>query len=175
MEQHGSAAIVEMDMDFSPDFGNLSDRNNPPSDHATPSTLNSSSNTSYGDDTPLGTKQQKSSSNYSSQGSGLPLDKLSSLQMPPGGSNSQDAGMNSIGGRFYTSSSGSPSMLTEASNTFSMPSAWEIPNQTPGMGNANLGTLNVESFSESQWAQILGSQILGENGANAGWENWQPS
>jgi len=178
MEQAGSGASVDMDMDFSPDFGILSDRNNPPSDHPTPSTLNSSSNTSYSltgvDDPSPGTKQQKSSSNYPSQGSGLSFDKLN-IHMPPGTSNSQAAGMNSMNGRFYPSSSGSPSMPTDVSNTFSIPSAWDLPNQTPGMGNADLGALNVESFSESQWAQILGSQSLGEIGTNASWENWRPS
>jgi hypothetical protein len=168
-----------MDMDFSPEFGNLSDRNNPPSDHPTPSTLNSSSNTSYSltgaDDPSPGTKQQKSSSNYPSQESSISFDKLNSIPMPPGGLNPQAAGMNPMGGRFYSSTSGGPSMTTEASNTFSMASAWDLPNQTPAMNNADLGALNMESFSESQWAQILGSQILTEHGTNAGWEHWPPS
>jgi hypothetical protein len=174
MEQAGPGTIVDTDMDFSPDFGNLSDRNNPPSDHPTPSTLNSSSNTSYSltgaDDPSPVTKHQKSSSNYPSQGS---FDKINSVQMPDGSSNSQATGMNSMGGRFYPSNSGSPSMPTEASNTFSMPSTWDFSNQTPAMGNADLDALNVEAFSESQWAQILDSQILGET--PTGWENWRPS
>jgi hypothetical protein len=154
-----------MDMDFSPDLGNLSDRNNPPSDHPTPSTLNSSSNTSYSllgtDDAPPTKKQQKSSSNYAHQGSDMSFDKLNSAHMP-----------NSMGGQFYPSSSGSPAMPTESSNSFSMPS-WDVPTQTPDMGSADLGGLNMEPLSESQWAQIMGTQILEEDGTSSGWENWR--
>lgn len=181
MEQASSGAIVDMDMDFSPDFGNLSDRNNPPSDHPTPSTLNSSSNTSYSltgaEDAPPGTKKQKST-NYSNQGSGLSFDKLNPMHIQPEASDPQAAGMNSMGARFYPSSSGSPVMPTDSSNTFSVPPAWGVSDQIPQMSNLDLGNLSMENFSESQWAQILGTQILGENptgGANPGWENWRPS
>lgn len=50
------------------------------------------------------------------------------------------------------------------------PSSWDIPSQTPDMGNADLGGLNMEPFNESQWAQIMG-----ENGADSGWDNWRSS
>lgn len=169
-----------MDLDFSPDYGNLSDRNNPPSDHPTPSTLNSSSNTSYSltgnDDAPPGSKKQKSA-NYSNSGPGLSFEKLNSMHIPAENQNFQAAGMNSMGARYYSSSSESPVIPTE-SNSFSIPPAWGVPGQVPQMSNQDLGGLNMETFSDSQWAQILGTQILGEtptNGANNGWDNWRPS
>ncbi|CAG7957386.1 unnamed protein product [Penicillium salamii] len=180
IEQNGPGAIVDMDLDFSPDFGNLSDRNNPPSDHPTPSTLNSSSNTSYSltgnDDAPPGSKKQKSA-NYSNPGPGLSFEKLNSMHIPAENQNFQAAGMNSMAARYYSSSSESPVMPTE-SNAFSIPPAWGVPGQVPQMSNQDLGGLNMETFSDSQWAQILGTQILGEtptNGANNGWDNWRPS
>ena len=181
MEQADPGTIVDMDMDFSPDFGNLSDRNNPPSDHPTPSTLNSSSNTSYSltgaEDAPPGTKKQKST-NHPNQGSGLPFDKLNSIHMPSEIPNPQAAGMNSMNARFYPSSSGSPVIPTDPSTAFSAPPTWGLPDQMPQMGNLDLGNLSMENFSESQWAQILGTQVLGESpsgGANPGWEDWRPS
>lgn len=173
MEQTSPGKIVDLDMDFSSDFGNLSDRNNPPSDHPTPSTLNSSSHTSYSltgaEDPQLGTKQN-SSSNYPSQGSGLSFDKTNSTHMPV-----SSVGMGSMGSRIHPGSSGSPSMPTESSGSFAMPPGWDFTSQTPAVGNTNLGELNMEAFTESQWAQILGTQVLGENEAAHGWENWRPS
>lgn len=171
MEQAGPGKIIDLEMDFSSDFGNLSDRNNPPSDHPTPSTLNSSSHTSYSipgaEDPQPGTKQQNSSSNYPSQGSGLSFDKINSTHMP--------ADMGSMDSRFHPGSSDSPSMPPESSGSFAMPPAWDFAPQTPAVGNTNLSSLNMETFSESQWAQILGTQVLSENEAAPGWENWRPS
>lgn len=174
MEQAGPGKIVDLEMDFASDFGNLSDRNNPPSDHPTPSTLNSSSHTSYSitgaEDPQLGAKQQNSSSNYPSQGSGVSFDKINSTHMP-----ASAAGMGSMDSRFHLGGSGSPSMPPESSGSFAMPPAWEFAPQTPAAGNTNLGGLNMETFSESQWAQILGTQIMDENEAAPGWDNWRPS
>ncbi|CAG7927163.1 unnamed protein product [Penicillium olsonii] len=180
IEQTGPGTIVDMDLDFSPDFGNLSDRNNPPSDHPTPSTLNSSSNTSYsltgGDDAPPGTKKHKSA-NYPNSRSGLSFEKPNSMHIPPENTNFQAAGMNSMGTRYYSSSSESPVLPTESSS-FSVPPAWVVSGQMPQMNDQDMGALNMETFSESQWAQILGTQIMGDTpnpGANTGWDNWRPS
>ncbi|KAJ5478078.1 hypothetical protein N7530_003587 [Penicillium desertorum] len=180
MDQAGPpGAIIDMDMDFPPDFGNLSDRNNPPSDHPTPSTLNSSSNTSYSingaDDPSPGNKNQKTSSVYPSQASGPSFDKINSNIMPQGNTNPQATDLGSMAGQFYPSSSDSPSVAAGASGIFSMPSAWDLPAPNPETGNEDFGSLNMETFSESQWAQMLNTQIPGENGTNAGWENWRPS
>lgn len=180
MEQAGPpGAIIDMDMDFPPDFGNLSDRNNPPSDHPTPSTLNSSSNTSYSingaDDPPPPNKHQKTNSVYPSQGSAPSFDNVNPNIMPQGNTNSQVTDLGSMSGRFYPNSSDSPSVSAEASGIFSMPSAWDLPTSNPEAVNEDFGNLNMETFSESQWAQMLSTQIQGESGTNAGWQNWRPS
>lgn len=180
MDQAGQpGAIADMDMDFPPDFGNLSDRNNPPSDHPTPSTLNSSSNTSYsinGADAPSpGNKNQKTNSVYPSLGSGPSFDKANPNIMPQDNTNPQVTDLGSMAGRFYPNSSGSPSVGTGASGIFSMPSAWDLPTPNPETGNGEFGSLNMETFSESQWAQILNTQIQSEHGTNAGWDNWRQS
>ncbi|OQE43566.1 hypothetical protein PENCOP_c003G04093 [Penicillium coprophilum] len=172
-------AIVDMDMDFPPDFGNLSDKTNPPSDHPTPSTLNSSSNTPYSingaEDLSPANKQQKTNSVYPSQGSARSFDKINPTIMPQGNTNPQATDLGSMAGRFYSSSSVSPSLPTGASGIFSMPSAWDLPTQNQETGNEDFGNLNMDTFSESQWAQMLNSQIQGSNGNNAGWQNWRPS
>ncbi|KAI1831490.1 transcriptional regulator family: Fungal Specific TF [Penicillium roqueforti] len=171
-------AIIDTDMDFRSDFGNLSDRNNPPSDHPTPSTLNSSSNTSYSingaDDPPPGNKNRKTNSGYPSQESAQSFDKVNSDIMPQGNTNPRATDLDSMSGRFYPNSSNSPS-VAGASGIFSMPSAWDLPPSNPETGNEGFGNLNMEAFSESQWAQILNGQIQGESPINAGWENWRPS
>ncbi|CAI7672461.1 unnamed protein product [Penicillium discolor] len=180
MDQAGQpGAIIDMDMDFPTDFGNLSDRNNPPSDHPTPSTLNSSSNTSYsinGADNPSpGSNNQTTNSGYPSQASAVSFDKANRNIMPQGNTNPQITDLGSMAGRFYPNSSESPSVGTGASGIFSMPSAWDLPTPNPETGNGGFGSLNMETFSESQWAQMLNTQIQGEHGTNPDWENWRPS
>ncbi|KAJ5138633.1 uncharacterized protein N7515_003481 [Penicillium bovifimosum] len=175
-----TGVIVDMEMDFPPDFGNLSDRNNPPSDHPTPSTLNSSSNTSYsiiGADNPSPpNKQQKTNLMYPNQVSAPSLEKGNPSGQPHGVTNTQVTDMSSLAGRYYQNISDTTSVPTEApSSMFSMPSAWDFQAPNPDMRNGDFGNLTMESFTESQWAQMLGSQILSENGNNAGWENWRPS
>ncbi|KAJ5779462.1 hypothetical protein N7457_007182 [Penicillium paradoxum] len=171
--------IVDMEMGFSPDFGNLSDRNNPPSDHPTPSTLNSSSNTSYSitgtDDVPPANKQQKTNSMYTSQASASSFDKVNPSDMPQRAPSSHTSDMTAVGSRFYQNNSGSPSIPPDATNLFSIPSAWDLPASDSETRNGDFSNLNMESFSESQWSQMLNNQILGENGTNTGWENWRPS
>ncbi|KAJ5567411.1 hypothetical protein N7535_006717, partial [Penicillium sp. DV-2018c] len=170
--------IVDMEMDFPPDFGNHSDRNNPPSDHPTPSTLNSSSNTSYsiigGDDPSPSNKQQKTTPMYSNQLSAPSFENTNPSGLPHGVTNPQVTDVSSSIGAYYQNISGTPSVNTEASNMFSMPSAWDFPASNPETRNGDFGNLNMDSFSESQWAEMLGSQGMGENGTNTGWENWRP-
>ncbi|CAI7573504.1 unnamed protein product [Penicillium viridicatum] len=180
MDQAGQpGAIIDMDMDFRTDFGNLSDMNNPPSDHPTPSTLNSSTNTSYsinGADNPSpGSNNQTTNSGYPSQASAASFDKANRNIMPQGNTNPQVTDLGSMAGRFYPNSSASPSVGTGASGIFSMPSAWDLPTPNPETGNGGFGSLNMETFSESQWAQMLNTQVQGEHGTNTGWENWRPS
>lgn len=180
MDQAGQPrAIVDVDMDFPTDFGNLSDRNNPPSDHPTPSTLNSSSNTSYsinGADNPSpGSNNQTMNSGYPNQASAASFDKTNRNIMPQGNTNPQVTDLGSMAGRFYPNSSDSPSVGTGASGIFSMPSAWDLPAPNPETGNGSYGSLNMETFSESQWAQMLNNQIQSEHRADTSWENWRPS
>lgn len=142
-------AIIDVDMDFSPDF--LGERN-PPSDHPTPSTLNSSSNTSYsisGTDNPSPVKkQQNSGTAHSGQSSGAIHISPTSTESP------QIPDMNTRPGQTHA---------------FEMPPAWDLPTPNPDMSNVDFN-LNVNSLSEAQWAQIL------NNNANAtGWDSWRPS
>ncbi|KGO78544.1 Transcription factor, fungi [Penicillium italicum] len=172
-------ATVDVDMEFSTNFGNLSDRNNPPSDHPTPSTLNSSSNTSNsinGTDAPSpGNKNQKTDQVYPSQVSGPSFDKVNPNILPQANTNPQVIDLGSIAGRFYPNNSDIPSVGAGASGIFSMPSAWDLPTPNPETGNEDFGGLNMETFSESQWVQMLNTQIQSEHGTNAGWENWRQS
>ncbi|KAJ5679427.1 hypothetical protein N7462_007671 [Penicillium macrosclerotiorum] len=164
--------ITDVDMEFSPDFG-LGDRN-PPSDHPTPSTLNSSSNTSYsisGTDNPSPDKKPKTSSAYPSQSSATSFDKVHSAHISPAtAESSQVPDMSSLSGQVYATSTASPLGATAAANAFALPAGWDLP--TPNSGNPtsiDFNNLNVESLSDAQWAQIL------NNGVSNGWENWRPS
>lgn len=95
--------------------------------------------------------------------------------MPQGNTNPQVTDLGSMAGRLYPNSSDSPSVGTGASGIFSMPSAWDLPTPNPETGNGGFGSLNMETFSESQWAQMLNTQIQSEHGTNTGWDNWRPS
>ncbi|KAJ5168279.1 uncharacterized protein N7482_003873 [Penicillium canariense] len=164
--------LIDVDMDFSPDFG-LGDRN-PPSDHPTPSTLNSSSNTSYsvsGADNPSpGRKQQKTASSYPSSSSTTSFEKVHSVHISPATTESpQVLDLNSIPSQVYGTSTTSPMGSTGAANAFTMPADWDVPTPSQGLSNVDFGAVNVESFSDAQWAQIL------NNGNGSGWENWRPS
>ncbi|KAJ5935424.1 hypothetical protein N7466_004971 [Penicillium verhagenii] len=138
--------LIDIDMDFSPDF--LGERN-PPSDHPTPSTLNSSSNTSYsisGTDNPSpGKKQQNSGITHSGQGSGpihISPTSTESPQIPD---------------------------ITRSGPTsaFDIPPAWDLPTPNSDLSNVDFN-VNMNSLSEAQWAQILNN-----NGGPAGWDSWR--
>lgn len=162
-----------MDMDFSPDFGGLGDRN-PPSDHPTPSTLNSSSNTSYsisGMDNPSpGKKHQKSAPTQETQ-SGTSFDKIHSVHISPTSTESPAIpDMSSFSGQMYSNRSNNPAGDAGATRTYSQTPGWELPASNSNMSHVDLGSLNVDSLSETQWAQILDDE-----GSGAGWDNWRPS
>ncbi|KAJ5454336.1 uncharacterized protein N7458_005292 [Penicillium daleae] len=164
--------VVDGDMDFSPDFG-LGERN-PPSDHPTPSTLNSSSNTSYsmsGIDNPSpGKKQPNTTSTYPSSSSATSVDKTQSAQISPVTTeSSRIIDMNNIAGQVYPASSTGPMGAAGAASMFNMASRWDMPTPGQDLSNLDFENVNVEAFSDAQWAQILNT----ENGP--GWENWRPS
>lgn len=164
--------VVDGDMDFSPDFG-LGERN-PPSDHPTPSTLNSSSNTSYslsGIDNPSPDKKHpNSASTYPSSSSATSVDKTHSVQISPVTAEaSQILDMGSMAGQGYPASSAGPMGVTGAANVFSMANRWDMPTPGQDLNNLDFENVNVEAISEAQWAQILNT----ENGS--GWESWRPS
>lgn len=164
--------VIDGDMDFSPDFG-LGERN-PPSDHPTPSTLNSSSNTSYsmsGIDNPSpGKKRPNTTSAYPSSSSATSVDKSHSVQISPVTTeSSQIVDMGSIAGQAYPSHSAGPMGAAGAANVFNLSNRWDMPTPGQDLSNLDFENVNVEAFSDAQWAQILNT----ENGP--GWENWRPS
>ncbi|KAJ5983789.1 Transcription factor [Penicillium waksmanii] len=147
----GQGGIVDMDMDFSPDFGGLGDRN-PPSDHPTPSTLNSSSNTSY-----------------SMSGIDNPSpERNSRIPPPPNRANLLPSTISTP----FTSLLRSNTSLgdTAPGRTYPETPGWDMSATNPGLSNVDLSSLNVDALSEAQWAQILEN-----NGSGPGWENWRPS
>lgn len=163
---------VDGDMDFSPDFG-LGERN-PPSDHPTPSTLNSSSNTSYSmsgiENASPGKKQPNTASTYPSSSSAASVDKSQSVQIPPViTESSQTFDLNSIAGQVFPANSAGPMGTTGGANVFNMPNRWDMPTPAQDLSNIDFDNVNVETFSDAQWAQILNT----ENGP--GWESWRPS
>lgn len=155
-------------MDFSPDL-NLGERN-PPSDHPTPSTMNSSSNTSYalsgGDNSSPGKRQNATHGVTSS------FERVRPVHISPTETDSPpmpDA--STLSGQTYPNIATGSLGVTGAPPAFSMPSAWDMPAANPAMSsNVDYGNINVNAFSEAQWDQLL-------NGAGdvAGWENWRPS
>ncbi|CAI7665399.1 unnamed protein product [Penicillium pancosmium] len=168
----GQGGIVDMDMDFSPDFGGLGDRN-PPSDHPTPSTLNSSSNTSYsmsGIDNPSpGKKQQNSASTQQSQSSAF--DNIHSVHISPVSTESPAIpDLSSFAGHMYSSRSNTSLGDASSGRTYPETSGWDMSATNPSLSNVDLSSLNVDALSEAQWAQILEN-----NGSGPGWENWRPS
>lgn len=163
----GQGGTADVDMDFSPDFG-LGERN-PPSDHPTPSTLNSSSNTSYSisgaDNQSPGKKHQKSAPS-----SATSIDKVHSVHISRSTTEApQVPDLSSLVGQVYPNSTGSMG-TTGAPNAFSMSSSWDMPTPNPTLNNMDFGNMNVDNLSEAQWAQILNN-----NGNGAGWDDWRPS
>ncbi|KAJ5280986.1 hypothetical protein N7478_006358 [Penicillium angulare] len=164
-------AVVDIEMEHSPDFG-LGERN-PPSDHPTPSTMNSSSNTSYsisGTENPSpGKKQQNSGPAHT----GLNSTSFENIQSAHISSTKTDSppipGMTTMPGQSYSASTNGSSGTTGPASGFSFPPGWEVPTPSSDMNTMDLN-LNVDSLSESQWAQIFSN-----NGTAAGWENWRPS
>lgn len=167
----GQGGIVDMDMDFSPDFGGLG--GNPPSDHPTPSTLNSSSNTSYsmsGLDNPSpGKKQQSSASTQQSQSSAF--DNIHSVHISPVSTESPAMpDLGSFAGNMYSNRSNTSLGDTNSARAYPDTPGWDMSATNPSLSNVDLSSLNVDALSEAQWAQILEN-----NGSGPGWENWRPS
>lgn len=165
-DTNGSTGMVDIDMDFSSDPFGLGEKN-PPSDHPTPSTLNSSSNTSYSisglDNHSPGQNSQKMPA-YA----GLSFDKVQPVHISPASSGSpQIPDMGSIGGQSLPTSTTSP-QTSGSSNAFTMPSVWDMNTPNTDISNIDFGSVNVDSLSDAQWAQIL------NNSGNApGWDNWR--
>ncbi|KAJ5899131.1 hypothetical protein N7495_003875 [Penicillium taxi] len=151
-EGHSQGGIVDLEMDFSPDF------KNPPSDHPTPSTLNSSSNTSYslsGVDNPSPGNKQKLGSLNSNQVSATQSVHIS----PANTDSSRVSGIGYMSEQLYPTGG-----AAGATNIFSMQSAWDLPPQPPDMN-----TPDFNALSDAQWANILNN----ENDANL--QNWRQS
>lgn len=175
MDASSQAGIVEIDMDFSPEVGH-GDRN-PPSDHPTPSTLNSSSNTSYsmsGIDIPSpGKKHQKHGLARPGPGSttGAAYEPVSSVHISSTKAElSQVPDVVSMPGNTYQNSNGSGLGTTEVLNAFTAPNGWDLSNSMADITNLGFDNMTTDALSESQWAQILNN-----NGNGADWDNWRPS
>lgn len=165
-EKASQGGPVDGDMDFSPEIG-LAERN-PPSDHPTPSTLNSSSNASYpmsGADNPSPGKKQKPT-----QGATSSFEKIHTIHVSPSTMGSPPMpDMGDLSGQFYPHP---PVSLgaTGAPPDFSMAPSWDMSTSAPALGNTDFGNVNVDSLSEAQWVQILNNSANG-----AGWEGWRQS
>ncbi|KAJ5732677.1 Transcription factor [Penicillium malachiteum] len=167
---HGIA--IDVDMEYSPDFG-IGERN-PPSDHPTPSTLNSSSNTSYSmsanDNPSPGRKHQKIGTANSGLSSSTSFEKIQSTFISPTNTESpQMPDMSTMPGQGYPANTSGPTATTGPASAFSIPAGWDMSTPNPDLSNLDLN-VNVDSLSDAQWAQILNNQ-----GNASGWDNWRPS
>ncbi|GAD99366.1 hypothetical protein PVAR5_8081 [Paecilomyces variotii No. 5] len=153
------------DMDVSPD-ASVSDRNFPPSDQPTPSTQNSS-NTSYGasgTDYPSPQKHQHSSTTTSSN---IRLNSsadssLGNIQMSSNNQSYLTEMSSSV--NYFDPDGGNNGGSTGAGNPFSMPAAWDFPNQDNPDNVEVVGGMTGMTPTESQWTQML---------EGATWENWR--
>ena len=162
-----------IDMDGAPNF-NLN--NKPPSDHPSPSTIDSSSNTSYqrtGHPSPQKPLQQESTT----QASLNPLDISSAAATATGGGNTDPNQFNdpsSLARQLSSNHTETPFYSTGADTTsfsISSPSAWDFTNpeaqaqaqsSVSNPGGMTPGTM--APFSEAQLAQILSA---------TSWDAWR--
>lgn len=156
-----------LDVDFSSDF-NISEKAGPPSDHPTPSTLNSS-NTSYslsrGDQpSPPKSQQQPFSINHP-QGPISSLNGVNELDMLPeitGTSQFED--VSSLPSQLFASNPEVQIGSTVPESPFNLPSTWNLGDmQSANPGSTGASPSGMGAFDEIQWAQLL-------NGAN--WGGW---
>lgn len=157
----GAGPRMNADMDVSPDMS-ASDRNHPPSDQPTPSTQNSSSNTSF---TPSGT-DYPSPQKHQQRHSSTTNSSNSMNQIPMSSNNHSYLEDVSSSAHYFTSDSANPDGAVGAENPFSMPAAWDYPTgQTPSDNiEAVIGGMSGMTPTESQWAQML---------EGSSWENWR--
>lgn len=161
-----------MDMDGAPNF-NLGNANNyPPSDHTSPSTIDSSSNTSYQrTDHPSPQKSQQQAS--TTQASFNPLDTSSAATTSNTDPN-QFNDLSSFATQLSSNHPETPFYSTGADTTsfsISSPSAWDLTNpQTqaqaqPSVSNpGGMAPGTTGPFSETQLAQILSA---------TSWDAWR--
>lgn len=172
----GSTNALDIDMDFPSEFG-LGDRN-PPSDHPTPSTLNSSSNTSYSisglDNQSPGQNQQKFTA-ASKQGPGVGFDKAQSVHISPTTSGSpQIPEMGAMGAQSFSTNTTSP-LAPGSGNAFNVSSGWDMGTPNADIHNVdfsgvNMDTGNMDTLTDAQWVQLL------NNASNtSGWSDWRQS
>lgn len=159
--QHG------IGMDFSSDF-NVSEKVGPPSDHPTPSTLNSS-NTSYSlsrNDQPSPPKpQQQSFLSNTTQGPVSSLDSVNQMDMFPETTGADQPGdISSLASQLFASNSEVQIGSTAPESPFPLPSTWDLGDmQAPNPGNTGASSGGMGAFDETQWAQLL---------SEANWGNW---
>lgn len=156
-----------MDMDFSSDF-NISEKVGPPSDHPTPSTLNSS-NTSYslsrGDQPSPPKSQQQSFFISAPQGPISSLDDVNELDMLPETTGPNQFGdVSPLASQLFASISEDQGGSTAPESLSHFPSTWNLAGfQSTNTGNTGASPSGMGAFDETQWAQLL-------SGAN--WDNW---
>ncbi|KAJ9234881.1 transcriptional regulator family: Fungal Specific TF [Paecilomyces variotii] len=157
---------INGDMDVSSDMS-VSDRNQPSSDHPTPSTQNSSSNTSYGvsgADYPSPQKHQRSSTTASNMHPNSSVDpSVRNIAMPSDNQSYLTEVSSSV--NYFAPDGGNAGGLTGSENPFAMPAAWDYPlNQGSPENIEVVGGMSGMTPTESQWTQML---------EGASWENWR--
>lgn len=161
-----------MDMDFSIDMS-LSDRNHS-SDHPTPSTLNSSSNSSFTPsraDHPSPQKQQQPQQSNAVSSNQYPTTSVGTVPNPISMSPNSAAylaNVQSFNNQYFSSVPGTP-RDGGTGNPFAMTSAWEYPVSTTSTGNLDAavgaGSTGMTPLGDNnQWTQMFDG---------TGWENWR--
>lgn len=153
------------EMDFSSDFS-VSERINPSSGHPTPSTMNSSTNTSYfskGDQPSPQKFQQQSFLNNRGQAPALGNPCQIDTLMENVASN-HVGDVNALASQPFPANPEGPLISAAPDAPFPMSTSWNLPDaQTSTAPNAGTTAGGEGSFDETQWAQLL---------AGANWGTW---
>lgn len=161
-----------IDMDGAPNFNLGNTNNKPPSDHPTPSTIDSSSNTSYqrtGHPSPQKSQQQPSTT----QAPLNPLGISSTAAAATDGGNTDPNQFNdpsSLARQLSSNHPVAPFYSTGADTTsfsISSPSTWDFTNppaQVPVSNPGGMAPGTTGPFSEAQLAQILSA---------TSWDAWR--
>lgn len=157
-----------MEMDFASDFS-VSERINASSDHPTPSTMNSSSNTTYsfpkGDQPSPPKTQQQSFLNTPGQAPASSLGSAGQIDALLQNIGPNDIGdIHGLASQAFPANAEVPLRSAAPDAPFPMSTSWNLPDaQTSTASNAGVPAGGIGPFDETQWAQLL---------AGANWGAW---